>query len=270
MKNILILIISLLTSLTIAIALYLNEFTVLSQGRMAWLHKDREVSSRLLSIPILLYHNIDGKGPFSIDVGSLREHFQLIKDRGIRVIPLRELVQRLERPAPYEDAVIVITFDDGYGSMYTKLLPLAREFGYPVTLFVYCDIISMKSSRNLTWDRLRRMNRQGIDIQAHSISHPDLTEISKKDDPASRKRLYEEIYLCKKMLELYLDRKIDFYAFPFGRYDLSIVDMTMNAGYRRAFSTDYGSNIITRDNFCLRRHHIKSNYSLHYIEHLIR
>jgi peptidoglycan/xylan/chitin deacetylase (PgdA/CDA1 family) len=270
MKNIYILIISLLLSLSFALFLYLDEYSVFSSGRMAWLHKDKEIKSRLLAIPILLYHNIDGKGPFSIDAKTLREHFQLIRDRGIRVIPLHELIQRLEHPVPYRDKVIVITFDDGYGSLYTKLLPLAREFGYPVTLFVYSDNISLKSTKNLTWDRIRYMDRMGIDIQAHSISHADLTQLSKKNDPASRKRLFEEIYLSKRILELYIGKKVDFYAFPYGRYDLNTIDLTQKSGYRRVFSTDYGSNIITRDNFCLRRQHIKSSYSLNYIDNLIR
>ncbi len=271
MKSIYILIISLALSLAAALFLYLDDDNEFYRGRMTWLHKDKETRSRLLSIPILLYHNIDGKGPFSIDADTLREHFQLIRDRGMRVIPLRELIHKLEHPAPYREKVIAISFDDGYGSMYTKLLPLVQEFGYPVTLFVYSDNITLKSAKNLTWKRLRIMDRAGIDIQAHSITHCDLTQLSKKkSDPVARKRLFEEIYLSKKILELYMNKNIDLYAYPYGKYDLNIIDMTAKAGYRRAFSTDYGSNIITRDNFCLRRQHIKSSYTLSYIENLIR
>jgi peptidoglycan/xylan/chitin deacetylase (PgdA/CDA1 family) len=270
MKKFITLIISLLVSLVIAILLYSYDSDTTPMGRMSWLYKNREAANRLLSIPVLLYHNIDGKGPFSIDAATIREHFQLIRDRGIRVIPLRELIQRLEKPVPYRDKVIVITFDDGYGSMYGKLLPLVKEFGYPVTLFVYADMISLKSTKNLTWEKLRSMDRQGIDIQAHSVSHKDLVQLSKSKDPASRKSLYEELYLSKRILELYLKKNIDYYAFPFGRYDLNVIDLAANSGYRRVFSTDYGSNVITRDNYCLRRQHIKNTYSLSYIDSFIR
>ncbi len=269
-KNMLILMASLSLSLAAALFLFLDDSGAFSRSTMVWLHKDRETRSRLLAIPILLYHNIDGKGPFSIDADVLRQHFQLIRERGIRVIPLRELVGRLEHPAPYRDRVIVITFDDGYGSMHSKLLPLVREFGYPVTLFVYADVISTRSSKNLTWDRARAMDRMGIDIQAHSISHADLAELSRQNDPESRKRLFEELYLARRLMELRMNKKIDFYAFPYGRYNLAVVDMALKAGYRRVFSTDYGSNVITRDNFCLRRQHIKSSYSIDYIETLVR
>ncbi|HPN12112.1 MAG TPA: polysaccharide deacetylase family protein [Spirochaetota bacterium] len=270
MKSIHILTGSLLVSLLIAIFLFIDDSDMTAMGRMSWVHKNRETATRLLAIPVLLYHNIDGKGPFSIDAATLREHFQLIRDRGIRVIPLRELIHRLENPVPYREKVIVITFDDGYGSMSSKLLPLVKEFGYPVTLFVYVDMISLRSSKNLTWKKLRGMDRQGIDIQAHSMSHKDLVKLSKSKDPGDRRSLYEELYLSKRVQELYLNKNIDYYAFPFGRYDLTIIDLAANSGYRRVFSTDYGSNIITRDNYCLRRQHIKSSYSLNYIDNIIR
>jgi peptidoglycan/xylan/chitin deacetylase (PgdA/CDA1 family) len=270
MKSIHILTGSLLVSLLIAIFLFIEDSDMKAMGRMSWVHKNRETATRLLAIPVLLYHNIDGKGPFSIDAATLREHFQLIRDRGIRVIPLRELIQRLENPVPYRERVIVITFDDGYGSMSSKLLPLAKEFGYPVTLFVYVDMISSRSSKNLTWKKLREMDRQGIDIQAHSMSHKDLVKLSKLKDPGDRRSLYEELYLSKRILELYLNKNIDYYAFPFGRYDLNIIDLAASSGYRRVFSTDYGSNVITRDNYCLRRQHVKSSYSLNYIDSIIR
>lgn len=270
MKSIHILTVSLLVSLLIAIVLFLDDSGMTAMGRLSWVHKNRETADRLLAIPVLLYHNIDGKGPFSVDAAALREHFQLIRDRGIRVIPLRELIQRLERPVPYRDKVVAITFDDGYGSMSTRLRPLAAEFGYPITLFVYVDMISQRSSKNLTWRKLREMDRHGIDIQAHSMTHKDLVQLSKSMDPRDRRSLYEEMYLSKRILELYLKKNIDYYAFPFGRYDLNIIDLAASAGYLRVFSTDYGSNVITRDNYCLKRQHIKSSYSLNYIDNLIR
>ncbi|OHD68764.1 MAG: hypothetical protein A2W19_10900 [Spirochaetes bacterium RBG_16_49_21] len=270
MKNIYIVILSLLGSLGISLFFYLDDFSLSNSSRPDWRYKDKEISSRLLAIPILLYHNINGRGPFSIDDAVLREQFQLIKEKGMRVVSLHELIGRLEHPKPYREKGVIITFDDGYYSTYSLLVPLAREFRYPVTQFIYCDAVSQRSSRSMTWARLRIMERMGIDVQAHSISHADLTELSRKNDPISRKKLFEEIYLSKRIIELYLGKKVDFFAFPYGRYDLYLVKLASDAGYKRVFSTDYGSNIITRDNFCLRRNHIKSSYSLHYIENLIK
>ncbi len=235
----------------------------------AWSYKENEIRSRLLEIPILLYHNIDGRGAYSVSLEQLRSHFRLFREKGIRVIKLSELVRRLDNPRPFNSRGVVVTFDDGYFSMYSKLLPLAREFNYPVTLFVYTDFISARGKKVMTWEHLKEMDRDLIDIQVHSRSHGDLTEIIKGNNRESRMKLYEEIYLSKSIAELYLDKKVRFFAFPYGRYNLSLVELSRNAGYERVFSTDFGPNIVTRNNFCLKRHHIKSRYTLEYIEGLI-
>ena len=264
-----------LAAVPLALSLALAAFFILWDGgrfsvaRMDWHHREEEAASRLLAVPILLYHNIDGRGPFSIDLETLRGHFSLFREQGVRVLPLDDLIGRMARPAPYGDRVMVLTFDDGYPAMYWKLLPLASEFGYPVTLFVYADSIGTGRGRGLTWERLREMDRRGIDIQSHGISHPDLTRLSHKDEAASR-RLYEEIYLSKRVIELRLGKRIDYFAFPYGRYDAVLVRLALDAGYRRVFSTDYGSNVITRDNACLRRQHVKRDYTTGYLETLIK
>jgi len=247
----------------------LDEDSIFAQGSR-WILKKDEIKSRLLSIPILLYHNIDGKGPFSIDLDIMRKHFQLLRTNNVRVIKLSELIERLEDPSPFDEKTVVISFDDGYFSMHTKLLPLVKEFGYPVTLFVYTDIIFNRAENSLTWKHLQEMEKAGIEVECHSISHSDLNMISKLETPENKKKLFEEIYLSKRIMELYLKKKIKYFAFPYGRYNLNLVEMCRRSGYRRVFSTDYGTNIITRNNYCLRRRHIKSDYSLEYIESLIK
>ncbi len=247
-------------SLTTAAYLLLHEESG-ATVQASWSVKKEEVRNRLLSVPIILYHNIDGKGPYSIDSVSLREQFEEIRRQEIRVVSLEELVRRLQDGEPFQGKVLVITFDDGYLSNYHKLLPLIKEFAYPVTLFVYTDFISRKSSRRMTWDKLRELERAGVSIQCHSRSHPDLTRMT-GNDRENRHELYREMYLSRRIIELYLDKEVTFFAFPYGRYDLELVDLAGGAGYSRVFSTDYGTNLVTRNNFCLRRHHIKSDYSL--------
>ncbi len=270
MRNILILILILAAALGISLFFYLDATELIMTHDSDWKIKDKEIRSRLISIPILLYHNIDGSGSFSIDYQTIRSHFQLIKNRNIRVIHLKDLIERLEQPVPFNERVIAITFDDGFLSMYTKLLPLVKEFGFPVTLFVYIDFIKKESSRGLTWRMLRDMDANGIDIQAHTITHDDLTDITGGDEEARQRKLFDEIYISKRILELNLGKEISFFAFPYGKYNLSLLNLANKAGYRRVFSTDYGSNVLTRDNYCLRRQHIKKNYSLRVIDKIIR
>ena len=64
--------------------------------RASWRVKEKETQSRLLEVPILLYHNIDGKGVFSLTSETMRAHFELFRRKGIRIISLKELDRRLE------------------------------------------------------------------------------------------------------------------------------------------------------------------------------
>jgi peptidoglycan/xylan/chitin deacetylase (PgdA/CDA1 family) len=139
-------------------------------------------------------------------------------------------------------------------------MPLADSFNLPFTLFVYTDNIYYKSKNSLTWEMVKELQDHNIDIQCHSQSHPDLVKLYNKRTMQSKYELYREIYLSKKILELYLQKPIYYFAFPYGRYTIELTELCRDAGYKRVFSTDYGPNIVIHDNYCLRRHHIKSNY----------
>ncbi len=246
------------------------EISPVIKKEITWEIKQKESRSRPSSVPILLYHDIDGKGNYSLTLETLRSHFQYIKDNKIKVIKLTELTERLSKPVPFSDKVLVISFDDGFLSMYTKLLPLIKEFGFPVTLFVYTNNVFVSAENNITWAQLRELEEYGIDVECHSMSHIDMEDISEEDSGSAKRRLFKEIYLSKRIIELYMNKTVNYFAFPYGRYNLKLIEMCRLADYKRVFSTEYRKHIITRDNYCLGRGHIKKNYSLNFIEQLIQ
>ena len=260
----------LLISLAVAAFLYRRAFHFEGANTITFESKKNAIRSRLLESPILLYHNIDGEGSYSIDSDTLRTQFQILRDENISVIPLAELVSRIENPSAFDKKVVVITFDDGYPSMYTKLLPIANEFKYPITLFVYTDFIHTRGEQPLGWKNLIEMDHGFIDIQSHSVSHTALAKISSQNGIDNGKKLFEEIYMSKRLLETYLEKEISFFSFPYGEYNQELMELCAKAGYRRVFSTDYGPNIITTDNFCLRRHHIKRDCSVELFKNIIQ
>jgi peptidoglycan/xylan/chitin deacetylase (PgdA/CDA1 family) len=245
----------------------IGEFTRKEGG---WTIKKREVYSRLLAVPILLYHNIDGKGRYSLELSELRKHFEYFKRKKIKVVSLADLHKRLKNPVAYEGKSVVITFDDGFRSMYYKLLPLVKKYKYPVTLFVYTDFIRAKARNMLTWKNLREMDKNGIDVQCHTKTHIDLAELVRMDTSAADSLLFKEMLLSKEVLELKLNKKIDFLAYPYGEYNLKVIQLSKMAGYERVFSTNSGSNIITRNNYCLNRHHILNSYTIEKISQIIK
>lgn len=266
MKKINTLIVVLISAELIFLAIIFFDFSPVKAVKMNWEKNEAAEYDRLSSVPVLLYHNIveddrPVKSQFAVKKSALLRHFQIIEEQGIKIIPLSELTRGSVTKASDRGKSVVITFDDDYFSMYRILLPIVKEYKCPVTLFVYTDGISNPGKGGLDWKMLREMDKNGIDIQCHSISHKDLSAVEINVTYSSGKTLYEELYISKAVMEKNLGKSISYFAFPYGRYSLELLEFAKYAGYEKVFSTDYGPNIITRDNFCLRRHHIKNSYS---------
>jgi len=210
-------------------------------------------------IPVILYHNIDGVGPFSVTSRQLEEHFKFFKDNDVTIISLAGLRDLLTRGVAPQKKYAVLSFDDGYPAMKSKLLPIAKKYGYPVSLFIYIDYIGEKGGRLLTWDDLRMLDAEGLQIESHTMSHADLLKTQATGNPVA---LYREIYLSKRIIELMLDRSIDHFAFPYGSYNRQTLQLADAAGYERLYTTEFGANISSNNNVIIKRHHVKNNYTL--------
>jgi peptidoglycan/xylan/chitin deacetylase (PgdA/CDA1 family) len=83
------------------------------------------------------------------------------------------------------DRLTVLTFDDGYLSVYTTAFPMLREREMPFTLYLATRMIEEKSPSSeiqvdqpLTWEMVREMQASGlVEIGAHTHSHCDLRTI---------------------------------------------------------------------------------------------
>ena len=91
-----------------------------------------------VDVPILLYHRF---GPVVADGMTMttpvfESHLKYLKDNGYTVIPLRQLVDYYLKkgPAPAPKSVVIME-DDAHKSVYSDMLPLAKKYRVPVTVF---------------------------------------------------------------------------------------------------------------------------------------
>lgn len=99
-------------------------------------------------------------------------------------------------------------------------------------------------------DELIELNNNGVEIGAHTVSHPILSKLE-KDTALS------EIANGKEMLEEILKQDITLFAYPNGRYlndfNDGHVKMVRDCGYSAAFSTEMGVGSNKSDIFQLPR-----------------
>lgn len=194
------------------------------------------------SIPILLYHRF---GPVAADsmtvpTSVFEAHLKFLHDHAYTAIPVRELVDNyLKNRIPLPPRSVVITVDDGHRSIYTDMLPLVRQYRFPVTLFLYPSAIS-NASYAMSWDQLRKMKESGFfDFQSHSYWHPNFKKERERLTPTEYERFVErQLRKSKETLEKNLGAKVDLLAWPFGIYDTWLMAKATEAGYRAAFTIE--------------------------------
>src|SRR6266481_10130531 len=146
---------------------------------------------------IFCYHGLVDKVRYpgtQITPAAFEAQMKELKDRGITVIGMQDLLawKRGEKNIPPRCAVI--TFDDGWKSQYEVAWPIMKKFGYTHTMFIYTEGVRgghFGGGEAITWDQLGEMRDAGIDIEAHSQTHQDLRKPYNK---VAKKRLNPQEY----------------------------------------------------------------------------
>jgi biofilm PGA synthesis lipoprotein PgaB len=120
----------------------------------------------------------------ALDTQDLIRHFSWLKENGYHPVSLQEIVNAREGRASLPEKAVLLTFDDGYKSVYTKVFPLLKQFDFPAVIAIVGDWIEtppdvqveygdgvMARSEFVTWDEVREMIDSGlIEVASHSHS----------------------------------------------------------------------------------------------------
>jgi peptidoglycan/xylan/chitin deacetylase (PgdA/CDA1 family) len=181
-------------------------------------------------------------------MAKLREH-------GYRTVSLAEVVHCLVQRTPLPSRSFVITFDDGYRSVYEEAFPVLRDCGFSATIFLTVGqektshasarLPSMEGRTMLSWGEIRDMQRSGIGFGAHTLTHPDLTQL-----PADQ--IEAEVCGSKTILEEALGAPVTGFAYPYGYHDEQSRDI-VRRHFGCACSTRLGLVTARSDPYTLER-----------------
>ena len=208
-------------------------------------------------VPILMYHVI-GPVPAGARLPSLfvapsrfATHVRALRNAGYRAVTLQRVWDAWHGRATLPRRPIVVSFDDGTQGQVRHALPVLRRAGWPGVL-------------NLAWnflpdiggtDAVRRLARAGWEIDSHSLTHPDLTELSDAD-------LRRELTGSRaRIRRAFGERAANFFAYPSGRHDARIRQAVRAAGYLAATTVERGFATPTADPYALRRIQVSGGMS---------
>jgi peptidoglycan/xylan/chitin deacetylase (PgdA/CDA1 family) len=205
-------------------------------------------------VPVLMYHSIavEKGNPIRMPVEQFDKEMKYIKDQGYTTLTLKELYDYFENKVPVPAKSVVITLDDGYEDNYTAAFPVLKKYGLKATIFMITCTIDA-DPKCLTSAQLKEMDKAGIEIESHTVTHTDLDTLNYSQQLAELKN-------SKAALEKLLGRSVDYVAYPEGRYNNDTVKAVAAAGYKMAFTTngrwsDKSDGILTLDRVYISTFH---------------
>lgn len=166
---------------------------------------------------------------YNIEPEDFRRQLELLRREGWEFVSLADYVSQFGAGV-LGRRVVTVTFDDGWRDNWDYAVPILRELQIPAVIFVVSgELPGVPVERRMTADQLRELEALGVEVGAHTRSHPNLTTISGG-------QLREELAGCRGDLETLLGRRVRFLAYPGGRFNGAVVEATKSAGFEAACS----------------------------------
>lgn len=184
---------------------------------------------------ILMYHRFgEDKYPTTnVRIEQFEEHLEILASGKYSVWPLQEIISNLQAGKPVPDRTVAITIDDAYLSVYEVAMPRLKARGFPATLFVATRPVDRNLRNYMDWDQIREWQAAGFEIGSQTESHPHMHQQSIE---ANR----EELEVSNERFLTELGIRPTLFAYPYGEYDLGVIDLVKAAGFEAAFGQNSG------------------------------
>lgn len=216
------------------------------------------------TVPVLSYHHFsETKGDkMTVTVSAFDSQMRFLKDNGYSVITMDQLFDFLDFKAQIPKKAVVITIDDGWRSAYDLAFPILRKYGFPVTLFIYTDLIT-GGKKTLNWELVAELSNNGIDIQCHTKTHRNLAMSNEKE---SFKDYYDavdrELTESARIIKEKLNKDVKYLAYPYGATNHLVISLLKKYGFRGAFAIKRGGNPFFSNNYTLNRSMVYGEFDL--------
>lgn len=177
---------------------------------------------------VLQYHHVSTETPpiTSLNPDAFKGHMNYLKDNGFAVLRLEDVISSLKSDTPLPDKTAVITFDDGYTSVYEAAFPLLMEFDWPFTVFVTTGLVGTNDRLYATWNQLRDMAEYGATLANHTVTHPYLlNRETNQSDSDWLTQIRQEIVTAENTLVEQTGHGHKILAYPYGEYNSEIQEL---------------------------------------------
>src|SRR5919199_4323382 len=164
-------------------------------------------------VPILMYHVIANPPPTApypqlyVRTAAFAAQIRWLARHRYHAVTMDRVYSEWTRGTPLPRRPVVITFDDGYRSVYAHALPILRRYRWPGD--VNLVVRRTQFAAGLTPPRVHKLIESGWEIDAHTMTHADVTSLSGA-------QLRYEVAGSRRWLRRHFHVPVHFFCYPSG------------------------------------------------------
>jgi peptidoglycan/xylan/chitin deacetylase (PgdA/CDA1 family) len=183
-------------------------------------------------------HGINPNGDYPLTAEHLERLVKIAAELNFQSIDYNHLDQWFREEGELPSRPIMFDFDHPVKSMRYEMHDVLAKFGYSGNLFIntgpldelYSKPMPPEDMRDImTWDEVGELMESGWHIGAHTVTHPNLSQLSLED--ASGEKLRAELEQCDETLKKRLGITPQDFAFT-GTSWSSIAEREVSKRYR--------------------------------------
>jgi peptidoglycan/xylan/chitin deacetylase (PgdA/CDA1 family) len=169
-----------------------------------------------LRLPVLMYHeiHIENGGDYSIQFHQLAAQLEYLKDNGFTTISIKDYLNHTNNHTQLPPKPVLITFDDGYKTVATRLYPLLVQLKMKAAVFIVPSFTHKEDGANnkyLSIPEIKKISGDHIEWGLHSYDHFNFKKISVT-------AAIQDITRCIEWFRLYNIPMVEAFAFPYGGF----------------------------------------------------
>jgi len=226
----------------------------------------------------IAYHDIEDRDPdqavVAVRTERMIEQLAWLRENDYKPVTIDQILAAHKGGPELPAKAILLSFDDGYASFYTRVLPVLRAYNWhallaPVGVWIdtpanqQVDFAGQMRPRSdfLTWDQVREISKSGlVEIAAHTdashkgiLANPqgnlqpaaatrryDATTGRYETEEAFQARMRTDVVTISEKIRKAVGYKPRVWVWPYGTADGSTLQIINDQGYQMALTLDDG------------------------------
>lgn len=234
---------------------------------------------------VLAYHSVVDESaaenqkqyfPQTISAQMLIKHFNWLKENGYNVISWQQVIDAENGKGTLPDNAVLLSFDDGYETMYNVVFPLLKAYNYPAVFAPVTGWLDTPANKKIayadkmldrsvfaTWAQVKEMEQSGlVEVASHThnlhnginanpsggqlpaVIAPEYKNGKYETEDAYKNRLKSDFTRSVQTLVNRIGKKPRVMVWPYGQFNDVAVQLARQAGMPHYFSL--GEKIINK------------------------